>query len=522
VLKLWFDAGFLLTLATAVGAFLAASSFAVWLYGRFAKRARGAPSRSMPVTGTATGVDDVVAPLMAGRPGRTGIQLLEANMDAYAARAGSARAAGRSIDVQYYLWRSDLTGDLLALELLRAADRGVRVRFLIDDINTRGRDPHYLALNAHPRIEVRVFNPAKNRTNSLRRGIELMLRAVKVTRRMHNKAWIVDGRTAVIGGRNIGDTYFDAARDFNSVDMDALVIGAAVPQAEAVFDAYWNAPQVLPIRALWSRGRKGNLRGLRADLTRRAESEDAARYLGRGDPARALGELVGPGRGLHWTDEASILSDPPEKTEKRAKHAWLIRSLVPMLLAAKSKVRITTAYFVPDGRSVAALTGLARSGVGVSILTNSLASTNQVAVHGAYARARHPLLAGGIDLFELKPTDAGRGAYAGLSSDRSSLHGKCFSIDGTRGFIGSFNFDLRSAYLNTEMGIVFDQPDIAREMDRIFARDTSAERSWRLSLVDGGLRWIDGAKSLGGEPEADALRAVLAWIAGRLPIRSQL
>ena len=522
MLNLWFDADFLVTLALIVAGFLVASSVAVWFYGRFAKRARGAPSRSRPIRGAATGVDDVVAPLTEGRPGQTGIRLLDANMDAYAARAGSARAAGRSIDVQYYLWRSDLTGDLLALELLRAADRGVRVRFLIDDINTRGRDPHYLALNAHPRIEVRVFNPAKNRTNTLRRGIEMMLRAVKVTRRMHNKAWIVDGRMAVIGGRNIGDTYFDAARDFNSVDMDALVVGAAVPQAGAVFDAYWNSPQVLPIRALWSRGRKGNLRGLRADLGRVAEGGDAARYLGRGDPARSLRELIGPGGGVHWTDEARIVSDPPEKTEKRGQADWLIRSLVPMLLEAETDVRITTAYFVPDGRSVEAMIRLARSGVRVSILTNSLASTNQVLVHGAYARARHRLLSGGVDLFELKPTGPGREVYASLGSDRSSLHGKCFSIDGTRGFIGSFNFDLRSAYLNTEMGLVFDQPEIAAGMRRIFGRDTSVERSWRLSLEDGALRWDDEGRSFGREPHADALRSALAWIAGRLPIRSQL
>lgn len=165
---------------------------------------------------------------------------------------------------------------------------------------------------------------------------------------------------------------------------------------------------------------------------------------------------------------------------------------------------------------------LARSGVRVSILTNSLASTNQVLVHGAYARARHRLLSGGVDLFELKPTDPGREVYASLGSDRSSLHGKCFSIDGTRGFIGSFNFDLRSAYLNTEMGIVFDQPQIAAGMRRIFGRDTSVERSWRLSLDDGALRWDDEGRSFGREPHADALRSALAWIAGRLPIRSQL
>lgn len=522
MLNLWFDADFMLTLTLLAAGFLVSSSIAVWLYGRFAKRARGAPSRALPIRGVATGVDDVVAPLTGARPGATGIQLLDANMDAYAARAGSARAAGRGIDVQYYLWRSDLTGDLLALELLRAADRGVRVRFLIDDINTRGRDPHYLALNAHPRIEVRVFNPAKNRTNPLRRGIEMMLRAVKVTRRMHNKAWIVDGRIAVIGGRNIGDTYFDAARDFNSVDMDALVVGAAVPQAEAVFDAYWNSPQVLPIRALWSRGRKGNLRGLRAELVRLAGSEDAVRYLRRGDPARSLGGLVGQGPELHWTDAARIVSDPPEKTEKRGQDAWLIRSLVPMLLAAKSEVRITTAYFVPDERTVDAMIGLAKSGVRVSILTNSLASTNQVLVHGAYARARHPLLSGGVELFELKPTDPGGAVLAGLSSDRSSLHGKCFWIDGERGFIGSFNFDLRSAYLNTEMGLVFDQPDIAAEMRRIFERDTSAAHSWHLSLADGALVWADEGRSVGREPDAGALRTGLARVAGRLPIRSQL
>ena len=248
------------------------------------RRGRGASRPpSPPVAEQATPLDRLVLPMIRARPGQSGLMLLDGNLDAFAIRALAARRAGRSLDLQYYIWRNDLTGRLLAGELVEAADRGVRVRLLLDDINTRGYDKTLLALDAHPSIAVRLFNPSRNRDGALRRGLEMLLRAVTVTRRMHNKAWIADGRLAVVGGRNVGDAYFDAAATANFRDLDLLVLGPAVQQAEAIFDSYWNSSAVIPIAGARRRPRATDLPAIRRALASSAGAAGARPYL---DPRR--------------------------------------------------------------------------------------------------------------------------------------------------------------------------------------------------------------------------------------------
>jgi putative cardiolipin synthase len=505
-----------------VVALVGVSSFvSVYLYGRFAKRARGRPSLAIPVGGSATPCDRIVAPLTAAHPGETGVMVLADNHQAFAARALSARAAGRCVDMMYYLWRGDLTGDLLVREVLDAAERGARVRLLLDDINTRGLDPEYLALAAHPNVEVRLFNPAKNRAASLRRGAEMLLRLFTVTRRMHNKAWIVDGRIAVIGGRNIGDTYFDAAGDFNSYDMDVVLLGPAVAEVSAIFDTYWNSPQTLPIRSLFQ-NQTANLRGLRATLARVGADPLAARYLARALTQADLAGFLAEARPTHWTRNARVESDPPGKTQRLDRPDWLVHKLGAMIEEATRDLRVTTAYFVPGEEGVEAFLGIARRDVQVSVLTNSLASTNQVTVHGGYSVARHPLLRGGVRLFELRPEDDMRGRETLFGADEVSLHTKNFTLDGEKGFIGSFNFDLRSAYLNTEMGLFFEDPAIVAEVETVFERLTAADVSYEAFLDGGALRWHDGERVLTREPRATRSRLWIAAIVRHLPIKSQL
>ena len=202
-----------------------ASLVSVYSYGRFAKQARGKPTRALPVSDGETSLDTSIAEMVRQHPDQNGLSLLANNLQAFAARVHSARSAGRSLDLQYYYWKNDLTGGLLGKEIIAAAERGVRVRLLLDDINTRGGDSTYLSLDSHPNIEVRLFNPVRNRTNALRRGLELLLRVWSTTHRMHNKAWIADGRLAIVGGRNIGDAYFDASTASNFRDMDLLLLG---------------------------------------------------------------------------------------------------------------------------------------------------------------------------------------------------------------------------------------------------------------------------------------------------------
>jgi putative cardiolipin synthase len=513
----------LLALVALAGLFLA-SYLALLSYSRFIERARGKPSIALPVAEDGTPLDKLVAPLVAQREGETGLILLSGNLEAFAVRALAARQAGRSLDLQYYIWQGDLTGRLLAAEVIAAADRGVRVRLLFDDINTHRYDRSYLALNAHPNISVRLFNPSLTRGGMFRRGIEMMLRAVRFTRRMHNKAWITDGRIAVIGGRNIGDAYFDAGQDANFRDLDLLALGSGVQQAEAIFDKYWNSNAVIPIGVL-GKGRKRGLRKLRRRLASLTSAEMSRPYLERvGKQATVRDLLSGKGQ-IHWTATARIVADPPEKVEGTGQKDWLMPVIRPLLMSATTALEIISPYFIPGSSGTTQLTGLAKKGVGVAVLTNSLAATDVTAVHGAYARCRRPLLEGGVRLFELKPYDEHR--RNSLFGSRSArLHTKAFTVDDRVGFVGSMNFDPRSKSLNTEMGVVFEHAELVREIREIFAKETSSQRSYRIGLDRGRLIWQDGAAGavtiLRDEPEAAFGRKILARLIAFLPIESQL
>ena len=346
-----------------------------------------------------------IGPLLEGHPGESGLWLVTDNVQAFALRAAAARHAERSLDLQYYYWKDDMTGSLLAREVIGAADRGVRVRLLIDDINTRGGDRNYLALERHPNIEVRLFNPTRCRDNALLRGAELLLRFWSVNRRMHNKAWIVDNRLAIVGGRNIGNAYFDAARESNFRDMDVVSAGPVVAEASAVFDRYWNSDFVFPIRTI-ARPIKANLGRLRKRCETIACFDRARPYLRRVEQERTLlGLRTGDSR-LHWTASAEIVSDPPEKAASRMAEDWLTEVILSVLTSSRKSIDLTSPYFIPRDAGLKRLVELAGRGVEISVLTNSLAATDVAAVHGAYMRFRKPLLGAGVRLFELKPGGA--------------------------------------------------------------------------------------------------------------------
>lgn len=513
-----------LFLLIGAGLFAVASFLAVLSYGHFARHARGEPSHALPVEPAFTVLDNGIAPRVEAAGGRNGLALLSANLDAFAARALTARAAGRSLDLMYYYWRNDLTGRLLASEVLAAADRGVRVRLLLDDINALGSDHTYLALDTHPNIEVRLFNPSRARAGGIQRGIEMALRAFSVTRRMHNKAWIADGRLAIVGGRNIGDEYFDAAESSNFRDIDMMLMGPVVAETEAVFDAYWNGEMAMPIHALTGE-EEGRLDRLRQSLARSTDSAGAAPYVER--VMQRLSPLsMLDGALTYWTDEARIVSDPPEKAMARGAENWIMSTLMPVIASAQSSVEITSPYFVPGTQGVAHLTGMAAEGVDVAVLTNSLAATDVAAVHGGYAPYRKPLLAGGVRLYELqpymRPTEMSL-----LGSRGASLHTKAFTVDGHTGFVGSFNFDPRSVSLNTEMGVLFVEPQLVERLRDIFAEETGPSMSYRLFLADDGrLRWQgenEGSmKDWDNEPKASFRRRLVATVVSWLPIESQL
>lgn len=508
----------------ALAAFALLSTLAAYLYGRFARRARGVVTTALPRAGDGTLFDRRIGPLTAARPEESGLVILSGNVDAFAARALSARFAERSLDLMYYIWKADLTGRLLLKEVLAAAARGVRVRLLLDDMGISYRDAPLLALASHPNIELRLFNPTIVRDSTLRRGIEMALRAFRVTRRMHNKAWIVDGRLLIAGGRNIGDEYFDADESSTFRDLDLLAIGKVVDEAEEMFDRYWNSGLALPITALGGI-RRISLARLSRRLHREATGAAAQPYLKRVHERLSLVDFRNEAR-LHWSAGVHLLYDPPEKAAGRNGENWLMHTLVPILSNARKQLDITSPYFVPGEEGTAALIALARRGTLVRILTNSLAATDVPAVHGGYAPYRRPLLEGGINLYELRRTAAVRNtSFRG--SSRGSLHTKAFTVDGDTGFIGSLNFDPRSTSLNTEMGVLFEEAALVSVMQALFADEISEESSYTLTLCEGGaLRWrtrIDGETVIfEHEPDAGLMRRLIAWLVGLLPLESQL
>lgn len=492
-------------------------------YGIFASRPKVRPSFALRRGGTATGLDRLVDALEQPDDDSTGCIVLSDNLDAFAARAFGARQAGRSLDLMYYQWRGDLTGTLLANEVIAAADRGVRVRMLVDDINTRGKDAVYAALSSHPRIEVRLFNPTRARGRGLRRGIEMLLRLLSLNRRMHNKAWIGDGRVAIVGGRNIGDAYFDAAnRNFR--DLDLMMVGQAVADVEAIFDAFWNCGLSLPVPLL-NKVRKGGLRSLRRRIGRRCASPSAQPYLERAEARIAVEGFTDATDRLHWSKGLTVVSDPPEKVQDQGEEKWLTRRIRPMIDAAEKRFELISPYFIPGEKGAAWLESLRERGIAVAILTNSLAATDVAAVHGAYAPCRVRLLKAGIRLFELQPYEA-RPGISVFGSRGASLHTKAFAVDEAQGFIGSFNFDPRSASLNTEMGVLFDDPVLFGELSKRFAMDTAPTASFEVTLRQGALHWrgvVAGrARDYDSEPEASLARRLLARVVGLLPIASQL
>ena len=465
-------------------------------------------------------------------PGMSAFRPLPSGVDALVARMVLAEAAERSLDVQYYIWHDDLTGRLFTHALLRAADRGVRVRILVDDVGTRANDEILLTLDAHPDIEIRLFNPVASRTL---RGLGMLSDFSRTNRRMHNKAFVADNQRAVLGGRNIGDEYFEAQADVAFSDLDVLTLGPVVGQVSDAFDLFWNAPMSIPIGALTGRpGQPASLDALRAQLTEFLLAQADGPYLRHARSTVAQSLAAGTdgmfwGRGHVVVDDPAKVTRPPEDTE-----GHLLPQMARVGVQLRNELLIVSPYFVPGDAGVAALKALVQKGVRVTVLTNSLAATDVSAVHAGYKKYREPLLEGGVRLYELKPgaIDYGRSKDKNrqISGSRASLHAKTFIFDRRAVFIGSLNLDPRSAQLNTEIGVVGESEAMASSLaDALLgALDQVAWRVERVVEPGGQSRLVwteataDGPRQLTSEPEVSAWRQFGVWLLGLLPIESQL
>ena len=488
--------------------------------------ATGAPGHALPIVAGQTELDRELEPLLARNPGKTGALLIPGGLDAFAARALSARQAGRSLDLQYYIWHDDLTGHLLMYEAWKAAERGVRVRLLLDDINVSGKDAALLALDSHPNIEIRVYNPFRNR-DGVGRVIEMVQRIFSITYRMHNKAWIADGRVAIVGGRNVGIEYFDAHDQTNFRDLDMLLFGPAVEQASTIFDTFWNSDAVVPIAQLNRKSRQ-KLDTVLTSIKEEARSRIARRYLDRVDMSPDVRAYLAEELSPHWSDSLRILSDPPLKwKDKRSGGEYLVSALFEVVRETRHKALLISPYFVPGDEGVAALAALVRErDAHVGVITNSLAANDVIAVHGGYANYRKDLLRTGVKLYEMRP-QVTQTESSLFGSRGASLHTKAFVVDDRYGFVGSFNIDPRSIDLNTEMGVLFDDVPLALALRDEYLRLSGGGKSYWVYLdEDDDLRWLDRVAEppvvIEHEPESGLGQRVMARLVGWLPVESQL
>jgi cardiolipin synthase C len=474
-----------------------------------------------------TNLGRALAPLLAEHHGLSGVYPLSNGHDAFAARMRLVQAAERSLDVQYYIWRSDLTGTMLFDALQAAAERGVRVRFLLDDNNTARIEHILVALDAHPNIEVRLFNPVPIRKA---RPIWYLTDPLRLNRRMHNKSLTADNNATIVGGRNIGDEYFDAAREGELlfVDLDVLAVGPIATDVSTDFNRYWTSASSYPVGQL-----VGPIDASAAPQVRSAALDvlniSAARaFRDAIDNSSFIADLLRGMLALQWVP-ARLVSDDPAKGLGRARKDDLVVSKLASALEAAHELDLVSPYFVPSKQGTDAFCAMAKRGVRVRILVNSLESTDLPALHSAYAKRRKTMLEAGVELYEMqltKPLDERRRRAGPFGSSASTLHAKTFAADRSRIFIGSFNLDQRSANFNTELGFVIESVAVAGRLASMLD-DALPAIAYRVQLSQvGGLCWTgmrDGTVvRYDREPGTTFLRRAGVRLLSLLPIDSLL
>lgn len=500
--------------------------FALSACGGLPKAGDRTPSTSLKDNGQ-TKLAAAVRTQVAAHPGQSGLHALSDARDAIAARLALAAVAQRSLDVQYFIWNKDLVGKVLIERLFRAADRGVRVRLLLDDLGTMPGDDVLLAIDSHPNIEVRMFNPAGMRSV---RMLGIVADLARVNKRMHNKSFTADGQVSIVGGRNIGDEYYGASEGANFADLDVAVIGPVVKQVEDAFDLYWNHAAAIPIASLSQKNMTPEqYAAKRAALVAHHAEAEHSEYADAVRDSEFARQLRNHAITFSW-GRATIVNDHPDKvlTSSGKTDTHLAPKLREVVDKTKRELFLVSPYFVPGKKGVALLADARQRGLRVVVITNSLASTDGVPVHSGYQRYRKALLEAGVELYELKPTASAKrarrsGGLMGSSgaggSSGASLHAKTFAFDRRIGFIGSYNLDPRSSRLNTEMGVLFDCPELVRRLPEITERDLG-NSAYRVELSGNRLVWVtrEGGKEVRFDSEPGASRwkrfkvQVLSWL----------
>jgi cardiolipin synthase C len=440
-------------------------------------------SEALPAA-TATSLSRIIGAEDGGK-NLSGIRLLSSGEEALADLIALADHAERTLDIQYYIIHEDDSSRMLLHHVRLAADRGVRVRVLVDDLNTAGEDQHFMHLGEHANVEVRVFNPFPGgRLATWTRFVASATDIRRINHRMHNKLFVADNALAITGGRNIGDQYFTRDPYNNFIDLDVVAAGAIVPELSASFDAFWNSTYAYPI----------------ASVAAPVSAEPATPPLPENGAATNpdwLGRELDSGHvQLTWVP-ATVLADRPAKIASETspdEEVTIANDLATLMRSAKQELIVISPYFVPGNDGVALFAKLVSQGVHIRILTNSLASTDSPLVHTGYSRYRVALLKLGIELSEVRPKlGQKRARFHPFRSSNASLHAKALVIDQKTVFIGSMNMDARSARTNSELGLVMRSAEIARQVTSLLD-DLSADGSYKLQLVgpNNRLEWSSG------------------------------
>lgn len=465
----------------------------------------------------------------AGAGADSAFRLVADGLDAFALRVQLVRRARHTLDLQYYIIHADETGQLLAAEVLRAADRGVRVRILLDDIYAAANDRVLLALESHQHIEIRLFNPWRRRSGAAGRVFDFIATGGRLNQRMHNKLFLADGAAAVLGGRNLGDEYFALHRELDFRDLDVLAVGAAARAAGRSFDAFWASEYAVPATALRLAKPPPSLTDLQSAVEAHAAAM-APRPFARAIEEAPLAREAAAGPLALQRAVGTIIADDPDKLSprRRSRRADLITQLRSITGAPQQRLLISSPYFVPGRDGVDLLGALRDAGVGVQVLTNSYRANDVRLVHVGYAKYRVPLLRRGVQLFELRRRTAEtveRVRQQAFGSANASLHAKFVVVDTRWLFVGSLNIDPRSIVHNTEIGVVIDSEALAGDAARMFADVSAPARSYAVRLRDGrrpGLEWsweeAGTARVSRAEPGTNAFERamirLLRWVPG--------
>jgi cardiolipin synthase C len=457
-------------------------------------------------------------------PDRSGFHLLIEAREALESRLALIDSATRSIDVQYFLWNGDEVGQLLFDRLLQAADRGVRVRIIVDDIWLGSSTRQLAALNAHPNLEIRVFNPNPSRDYLLWGALNYLASFRELNRRMHNKLMIVDNHVLLAGGRNIGNEYFGIGEKFNFIDLDVLAVGAVVGESSAAFDHYWNDEVVYPVSG-WKvqlpAGTMAEVREVMSAYLEKDREKLAPFAIDRRDWQTfidAIAVSLIPG-------EAHFLQDNPVEIDGRDYR--LVDMISYIADPTKEELILVSPYLIPVDRSLTEIKQMNADGARVRLLTNSLASTNHTFVNSHYGKYRLRILQSGSELYEFRsrPDDNIR-ALVDLGAEPApfiSLHAKAIVSDRRKCFIGSLNFDPRAIVINSENGVLIESPELAADLAGFLEELMEPENAWQLSIDDENkIEWKSADRVLSAQPTRGLLQSLVDFFGRFLPIESQL